>query len=657
MVVSELQQSRQLEIDFSIIEPRMTIEAMRASGYKSTTHALAELIDNSIESGADIIEVFGVSRYIGNEVRSTLQLQELAILDNGSGMHSHTLRSSLRYGFGTRASRQGIGRYGMGLPNSSMSQARCLDVWSWQTGITNAMHTRLHLDDIEQGATEIPEPELSPVPAVYLNASQYGFRDSGTLVVWRDLDRVEWRRASTTFKHTEFLLGRIYRRFLARETERLHQTDVRASEIGDRRSIYLIPVTEYEEEFEVDENEIIEVRPNDPLYLMSGTSCPEDYGEGRMFAELENISPFNVPIEFNDDTFNVQLRASYARPLSRNSTVSDADWPEKWVGGSDAGSTPWGKHAGQNLGISLMRAHREILLDDTWTSASDPTDRWWKIEIDFPPQLDELFGVSYTKQGAATFPRLAVFDWRREALEGETRHDVIKRMKETGDHRSELINVFEQIIRTRTVLRKRVESAKMARGPRHQDTTEEEKADDQVSNKIKERIEHGGHKGASDKKAEKGTEEDHKKEQLDSLVNRHHIDPKTARNIVDEAIETDKRVRWLISELSSPAFFDVEPYPNVLQVVLNSRHPIHTQLWEVLHPNKLSEEMSVESLREALDQTTKAFKILIYAWARYEEEQTDRVRSTVQFSRIEWGKYAQDFFEIDDDSFNPTNLV
>ena len=41
------------------------------------------------------------------------------------------------------------------------------------------------------------------------------FDDSGTLVVWSDLDRVEWKQASTTFKHTELLIGRIYRRFLA----------------------------------------------------------------------------------------------------------------------------------------------------------------------------------------------------------------------------------------------------------------------------------------------------------------------------------------------------------------------------------------------------------------------------------------------------------
>ena len=44
------------QLSFSIINTKMTVAAMRSSGYKSTTHALAELIDNSIESGATAVE-------------------------------------------------------------------------------------------------------------------------------------------------------------------------------------------------------------------------------------------------------------------------------------------------------------------------------------------------------------------------------------------------------------------------------------------------------------------------------------------------------------------------------------------------------------------------------------------------------------------------
>ena len=207
------------QLAFSIINTKMTVAAMRDSGYKSTTHALAELIDNSIEAGATAIEIFGRSQE--NEQTGRVTLTELAVLDNGAGMDAATLRGSLRYGYGTRLDRRGIGRYGVGLPNSSMSQAKQVHIWSWQTGVTNALHTWLSIAEVERGTEEIPEPTLLSIPEEYLQSSRNGFEDSGSLVVWCDLDRVEWKRASTTFRHTEALLGRIYRRFLASPSERL----------------------------------------------------------------------------------------------------------------------------------------------------------------------------------------------------------------------------------------------------------------------------------------------------------------------------------------------------------------------------------------------------------------------------------------------------
>ena len=162
----------------------------------------------------------------------------------------------------------------MGLPNSSMSQARRLDVWSWQSGPTNALQTYLYLDDVKRGATEIPEPSLSPVPNRFLQSSRIPSGDSGTLVLWSDLDRVEWSRASTTFRHTENLLGRIYRRFLAKESERLHPQDDRGDELGPQRSITLIPIDDEDGDIVVRSEGIVEVRPNDPLYLCLARPVP-----------------------------------------------------------------------------------------------------------------------------------------------------------------------------------------------------------------------------------------------------------------------------------------------------------------------------------------------------------------------------------------------
>ena len=637
------------QLTFSILDTPRAVEALRDSGYMSTTHALAELIDNSIESGATSIEVFGVTQQDDTTQRFTLK--ELAVLDNGGGMDAETLRRSLRYGDGTRRERQGIGRFGVGLPNSSMSQAKQVDVWSWQSGVTNALHTRLSIVDVNNGLNEIPEPKLKTIPNVYRDKSRMEFGDSGTLVRWSDLDRVEWKRVSTTFRHTEALLGRLYRRFLAKPSERLHPGDPR-NDIGSQRTIQCIPIQQVGNIFEVEEDNIVEVRPNDPLYLMSGTSCPEYFGPGPMFMELEG-SPFVVPVKYNGQEYPVRVRAAYARAHVRDPSNPEATWPESYTGW-DSGSTPWGKHAGQNMGVSLMRAHREVMLDESWISGDDPRERWWTVEVDFPTDLDEVFGVTNNKQGTMTFHRLARFDWQREALPGEESFgDVRRRMEEEGDPRVSLIDLRRQIENARGLMRPRVREARQSRGARHVQS-EDQKADAKVTAAVKHRIQEG-YKGKSDLAGESATEKEQREKQVESLVVKHRIDEQDALEKIDETIKAGNLVRWIQSSQSSPAFFDVEALPNLLQVALNTDHPVYSHLYEIMHPDV--EELTEDEVRERLAKAAAAFRILIYSWARYEDEQTGLDQRQVRNARFEWGKYAEEFFDEDDGSIDPTDLV
>lgn len=644
----------QQELNFSIVDTQMTVDAMRNSGYKSTTHALAELIDNSLEAGASEIEIIGVSRRDDNTGRITLQ--ELAVLDDGAGMNSDHLRGSLRYGHGTRrAERAGIGRFGLGLPNSSMSQARRVDIWSWRRGVTNAVHTRLWLDDVERGQSEIPAPDKKRIPDVYKDASKCGFKDTGTLVIWSDLDRVEWKQAATTFRHAEALLGRIYRRFLAKPQERLHTSDSRNEEIGNQRRIRCISVFEDDDRISLEKDGIVDVRPNDPLYLMSGTSCPEDFGTGPMFIELE-ASPFSVPISYKGLIHTVQVRAAYAAPYARDSQDPKAQWPEK-LKGLDAGRTPWGKHAEHNRGVSLMRAHREIQLDESWTSGDDPRERWWTVEVDFPTSLDEIFGVTNNKQSTTTFQRLARFDHRREKLPNEeTVGDVRRRMEEEGDPRAGLLNLRTQIENTIKPMRDRVRQSRRRRRTNH-DSDADQKADAKATAVIKKRA-HEGHKGQSDQAGEQGSPQEHQQAQVESLVEKHHMHQRDALRKIEETIKVGSRVRWLGSRQSSPAFFDVEPLPNVIQVALNMNHPVYEYLYEIMRSDADSlESLEEDEIRERLEKVEAAFRILLYSWARYEEEQNQGSLRQVRNTRIEWGKYAEEFFGEDDDEIPPANSV
>ena len=52
----------QRELDFSIFPSKLIAEALRDSGYKDTDHAIAELIDNSIDADARHVELIVVDR-------------------------------------------------------------------------------------------------------------------------------------------------------------------------------------------------------------------------------------------------------------------------------------------------------------------------------------------------------------------------------------------------------------------------------------------------------------------------------------------------------------------------------------------------------------------------------------------------------------------
>jgi len=51
--------------------------------------------------------------------------------DNGRGMDASTLRHALQFGWSSRFNqRDSSGRYGMGLPNASLSHSKRVELWS-----------------------------------------------------------------------------------------------------------------------------------------------------------------------------------------------------------------------------------------------------------------------------------------------------------------------------------------------------------------------------------------------------------------------------------------------------------------------------------------------------------------------------------------------
>ena len=154
------------QLNMDLFDVGMTLRAFRDSRYQSTAFAVAELIDNSVDADATFVDVLFVEREEMANERSVSRLSEIAVADNGIGMSGSTLVTALRFGGrGSDSRAHGIrGKYGVGLPTSSLSQCRQVDVWTWQDGIGNAVHCYLKVDEIESGRGEVPPYDSLPVP-------------------------------------------------------------------------------------------------------------------------------------------------------------------------------------------------------------------------------------------------------------------------------------------------------------------------------------------------------------------------------------------------------------------------------------------------------------------------------------------------------------
>ena len=325
--------------EFSIVAVDKFIQATRDSGYKGTSSAVAELIDNALQAGATSITV---SLTVDEEEEERPIV--LAVIDNGSGMDSKTLRTALRFGGSTRFDdRKGLGRYGMGLPNSSLSQAKRVTVYTWNSKHGRVLTSYLDLEEIAAGKlTEVPKPTRVKRP-VFVN----GF-DSGTAVTWSRCDRLDNKRISTITRKLLGALGRQFRHFL------WNGVSIRVN--GDA------------------------VQPIDPLFLNDSAL----YNGATQFAD-EMV--YEVAAHSADRSVTGIARVRFSElPVAQWSRLSNEEKRARGIT--------------KCAGVSVVRAGREV--DYGWFFLGEKRrenyDDWWRCEISFDPVLDEAFGITHTKQ-------------------------------------------------------------------------------------------------------------------------------------------------------------------------------------------------------------------------------------------------------------------
>lgn len=592
------------------IRGQVAIDSMRDNGFLSAAHALAELIDNSIQAGADRVELitFETRKDSSKGGRSTKRIDKIGILDNGCGMLSETLQLALEFGASEhRQDKKGIGKFGMGLPNSSISQCKHVDVWSWQS-LDEINYTYLDIDEIKDGLLEtIPEPEQKEMPQEIRGACGETLPRSGTLVLWSKIDRCQWKTGKSIYKHTQDIVGRMYRKFLEKD-----KVSIRFKSMELDGSLYIL-------------NEEHKFLANDPLYLMKNTSLPDLPGDFKGEAMFELVSEdinqeFKVPDEHGNEQ-EVRIIGSVLKK-----SVLDKI---KETTANTIGSTVWGKHAIKNLGLSVVRSDRELALLPEFINSEARSKGWGRfygIEIQFDPSLDNIFGVTNNKQHVVNLKNIKMSeDFEKEGFDSVK--DYRSELLENNDPKRHIYGIVKRIKEVEKELTDKIDKLGGFKGTLTATGGGKQKNDSKV----------GTVTDLANLK-DKAREEVHPTEppSITKEEIKRELDEIGAVNSEEKAdtILNNKLQVWVEEvPMSTRAFFDVSTKKGWTLLQINSNHVFSNEILAKLP----------ETQRDALE-------ICLAGWARMEREcSSDRRLVQLQEARKEWGQLLDDYLDSDEE--------
>ena len=309
-------------------------------------------------------------------------------------------------------------------------------------------------------------------------------------------------------------------------------------------------------------NEIIEkfALPNDPGYLIAKTSCPEPFSDTPMFKVWEGAGVTYeriVNIKFRDKLHQVKIRFSYAKEEAR--LTND---------GSNPGDKPYGKHAAKNIGVSIIRAGRELDLDQSLVIKYDTTERWWGIEVEFPPSLDDLFGVTNNKQSARNFTELIGQDIE-SLLTDETSITKLKdELREQEDPREPLLEIAQTIKSNLSIIRTAIRN--QTRGTRNSKKNQRYKGatPEKRATKVTENRQHEGYQGESDKDESLPAEQ--RQAAIETTLTDIGVPENKAKELAAITVSDNLKYTFAEANLETAAFFSVKPKGGAIVVTLNT---------------------------------------------------------------------------------------
>ena len=373
------------------------LNSFRSQFSAGTTYALAEIIDNSIQWKRPYMNCDINIVMIEHGKHGTWRLDEIFISDNGLGMSKETISTCLNFGGGKNHGTEEngkLGKFGLGLPYSSCSQSPNYHVFSWEDRKKMFSTFREHSKYKSNDAVEAePVEKIDDLPNIFYDLiPEVKNYKSGTIIQWKECDRLDVSQSKTLINHINQNLGRIYRHFI---NNGVNIQFVVYRTMDNKR---------YEKVVELCKP----IGIFDPMFLMENTILPEPYNSqatnmpwGGLDGTGEKDISFEETIVGGTKMHHIKLRFSIAKSDIQISAGGNTELNKKFY-----------KKA---QGISLVRAKRELKLADFDfqfpNGNGDQRHRWWSIEVQFEPISDTLLGVSANKLDAKNFRYLESGDY------------------------------------------------------------------------------------------------------------------------------------------------------------------------------------------------------------------------------------------------------
>jgi hypothetical protein len=410
------------------------LDRFRSSDYKNSIYAIAEILDNSVDAEAKNIELITITK--------DKKIKEIFFVDDGKGMSEEVLKRCVVFSEGTNVSgSKKTGFFGMGLPNSSLSQCRDFSVICKINDVYR--QNRVDFKKMQRNQELFIDDVFDADEQLIKSIKSYSkIKNFNTVVHWADLDKIDTLYAGTLKDRIERLMGRIHRYSIRNgiKISILNYSDGNLKpdinhEIIENDPLFLTTNNQWIIPVLSDKKNLDAVVTTDPL-----TSTRHYYSK---FIDPNDANKLVIPLFYSPENACEKITINYqGSEYIINMTVAVAYKDIQKPGIRNGGTTPLGKQFGIKIkgtgnypsaNISWVRNNREITVGNySLFNVTAPEMRFWSIELNYATDdsenrnlIDELLGLSNSKQHLKFIPDIdlpedtsanAAFDEKKQEL-------------------------------------------------------------------------------------------------------------------------------------------------------------------------------------------------------------------------------------------------